>query len=169
MKTIHVVYMSVSGHVHSFIDRLAAYADVKARQDPIYYCQISATEISNADDVHEVNSSFVMFVPTYISLSPKDHKTYYENSTLPLRELLNCGQNAYHCKGIIGNGDRFFGPTYCLTSRQYAKIYHIPLLATFESRGTKRDVEKIYGEILQQFIQTNHRLAPLKSSSLGNY
>lgn len=155
MEAIQVVYMSISGHVRSFIDRLTNYADEQVQQKPNQYRQIQAEEIVNEDDVRELDHSFVMFVPTYISLSPKDHQTYFENSTLPLRKLLNCGNNARLCRGIVGNGDRFFGPSYCYTSRQYAKMFHVPLLGTFESRGTCQDIEKIYQKIIKQYPVNN--------------
>lgn len=157
MKPIYVVYMSISGHVRSFIDRLTVYADEKARHDPDHCARISSEEIIDEDDVHELDHNFVMFIPTYVSLSPEDHRTYFENSTVPLRQLLNCGDNVHHCRGLVGDGDRFFGPAYCLTSRQYAKLFHVPLLATFESRGTSKDVHIIYEKLMQQYSADSAR------------
>lgn len=151
MKPIYVVYMSISGHVRSFIDRLTAYADEKSKQRPDQFRRISSEELIDEDDVHELDHDFIMFVPTYVSLSPSDHRTYFENSTIPLRQLLNCGDNIHHCRGLVGNGDRFFGPAYCLTSRQYAKLFHVPLLATYESRGTSKDIQNIYDKLMQQY------------------
>lgn len=151
MKPIHVVFMSISGHVRSFIDRLTSYADEQARQFPTRCPRIVSEELIDEDDVRELDYDFVMFIPTYVSLSPNDHRTYFENSTIPLRELLNCGNNAHRCRGLVGNGDRFFGPAFCLTSRQYAKLFHIPLLATYESRGTSKDIATIYQKLVQQY------------------
>lgn len=171
MKPIHVVYMSISGHVRSFIDRLTSYADELAQQSPSRYPRIDSEEIIDEDDVHELDHDFVMFVPTYVSLSPKDHRTYFENSTIPLRELLNCGNNIHRCRGIIGNGDRFFGRAFCLTSRQYAKMFHLPLLATYESRGTSKDISTIYQKLVQQYSPKavkGHGSGQLKTSLSSN-
>lgn len=157
MEAIHVVYMSISGHVRSFIDRLSACADEQSRQDPNKFRRIEAEEIIDEDDVCELDHDFIMFVPTYISISPNDHHTYFENSTVPLRMLLNCGNNAKRCRGLIGNGDRFFGPSYCLTSREYAKMFHIPLLAKYESRGTSKDIQNIYQKLIDRYSINNNR------------
>lgn len=157
MEPIYVVYMSISGHVRSFVDRLTAYADKQAREDPKHCPRIASEEIIDEDDVRELDRDFIMFVPTYVSFSPNNHRTYFENSTVPLRRLLNCGHNADRCRGIVGNGDRFFGLSYCLTSRQYAKLFHIPLLGTYESRGTNKDIAHIYQKMLQQY-PTSSRL-----------
>ena len=110
-----------------------------------------------------------MFIPTYVSLSPNDHRTYFENSTVPLRKLLKVGDNVSHCRGLVGNGDRFFGPAYCLTSRQYAKIFHLPLLATYESRGTKADIKAVYSKMVKQYpSQAAGHKHSLKLTSLSS-
>lgn len=48
-------------------------------------------------------------------------------------------------KGLIGIGNRNFGPDFCHLAKRYAETYHIPLLYTLEFNGTSDDVEYVKG------------------------
>ncbi|MFA9414548.1 MULTISPECIES: class Ib ribonucleoside-diphosphate reductase assembly flavoprotein NrdI [unclassified Streptococcus] len=51
-------------------------------------------------------------------------------------------------KGLIGIGNRNFGPDFCHLAKRYATTYQVPLLYTLEFNGTPDDVEYVKG-ILQ--------------------
>lgn len=50
-------------------------------------------------------------------------------------------------KGIIGSGNRNFGPDFCHLAKTYAKRYQVPLLHTMEFSGTPQDVATVKGII----------------------
>lgn len=50
-------------------------------------------------------------------------------------------------KGIVGIGNRNFGPDFCHLAKRYANTYQIPLLYTLEFNGTPEDVENVKGII----------------------
>ena len=70
-----------------------------------------------------------------------------------LGEYIAYHDNRKQCLGVIGSGNRNFNEQYCLTARRYADKYGFPFLADYESRGTTRDVTRIYDLIVKTAIQ----------------
>lgn len=64
--------------------------------------------------------------------------------TNTLGEYIDYGNNARHCLGIVGSGNKNFNEQYCLTARRYAKQFDVPFVADYELRGTDSDVVRIY-------------------------
>ena len=65
-----------------------------------------------------------------------------------LGEYIDFGNNAQHCIGVVGSGNKNFNEQYCLTARRYAEKFDAPFLADYELRGNDSDAKRIY-EILK--------------------
>lgn len=52
-------------------------------------------------------------------------------------------------RGVIGAGNRNFGPTYALSARIIAEKCRVPVLATFELAGTQTDIARIRDGLTQ--------------------
>jgi protein involved in ribonucleotide reduction len=148
LTPIYILYISVAGNTRNFVKNLQQYAQqqhLKHPQQPL----IKLKEISDQSDFEDENTDFFAFVPTYLDGGNGIDNGVKEMMTNTLGEYIAFGQNAQHCIGVIGSGNRNFNEQYCLTARRYAEQFDAPFITDFELRGTDRDVSRIY-QILQQ-------------------
>lgn len=80
---------------------------------------------------YQLNQDFVLICPTYES--GVDHVDQFMD------------QHKTFCKGIIGIGNRNFGPDFCHLAKGYAASHQVPLLYTLEFSGTPDDVATVKG------------------------
>lgn len=142
-KRIKIVYMSFSGNVRSFTHRLQEYATQQHHlnnENPL----IDLLEISEETLPTESDSKFFVLLPTYMIGGSRFTPTLTEILTTPMHDYLESYDNVKRCAGIIGSGNLTLGKMYVITAKTYAKEYGLPLLDAFESRGTTRDIERIY-------------------------
>ncbi|EOT44877.1 class Ib ribonucleoside-diphosphate reductase assembly flavoprotein NrdI [Enterococcus columbae] len=146
MKDIHIIYISISGNTRAFIQKLTKYAH-EQQQNDAKLPKIISQEVHLQTTPHEITEPFFAFVPTYLEGGNGIDNGDVEILTEPLREFLRFNQNAQACLGIVGSGNRNFNHQYCLTAKQYAQEFQVPLIADFELRGTTQDVEQIYQKL----------------------
>ncbi|MCD7135542.1 class Ib ribonucleoside-diphosphate reductase assembly flavoprotein NrdI [Limosilactobacillus rudii] len=142
-KKITIVYMSFSGNVRSFTHRLQEYAAQQNHlnnDNPV----IELLEISEQTIPVKSETNFFVILPTYMVGGSKFTPTLTEILTNPMRDYLETDNNIENCLGFIGSGNLTLGKMFVITAKTYARDYNLPLLAAFESRGTTRDIERIY-------------------------
>lgn len=136
---INILFTSIEGNTRAFIEKLKKYVQAHHPNDII-----RAKEISDADPFDEEKEDYFVFVPTYLDGGNGIDNGVKELMTNALGEYIDYDQNASHCLGIIGSGNRNFNQQFCLTARRYAQQFNVPFLDTYELRGTDDDVQRIY-------------------------
>ncbi|KRN29028.1 flavoprotein NrdI [Lactobacillus selangorensis] len=144
---IYILYISISGNTHAFIEELSDYAQQQhALNDnqPV----IHAKEISDADAPERESHAYFAFVPTYLDGGNGIDNGVKELMTNSLGEYIAYDDNRTRCLGIVGSGNKNFNLQYCLTAKRYAHDYGFPFLDDYELRGTQSDVERIYATLV---------------------
>lgn len=131
MHKIEIRYSSVSGNTKSFIEKLQSVSDV-----PIH-----ALPIGEETDFDIERKPYIAIVPTYLTGGTGTGPNVREEFTWGLRDYIEYGRNQDKLLGIIGSGNRNFNEQYALTAKRYANDFNVPLLYTYELRGTLSDVE----------------------------
>ncbi len=140
---IKIVYLSITGNTRAFVQHLQAYGKEQQRFNETAP-QIILEEIDDNTLPYEETTPFFAFVPTYLEGGNGVDNGDQEILTESLREHIAFRNNAQYCLGIIGSGNKNFNNQYCLTAKQYAEAFAVPLLADYELRGTAADVTRIY-------------------------
>lgn len=109
-----IVYFSVTGQTKRFIQKL----------------DLPAYEIEPGNPFFEVNSPFLLIVPTYD-----------KEITDVVNDFLDYKKNAHYMLGVAGGGNRNFAELFVYTAKDIARDYQVPLLFSFEFSGTPEDVE----------------------------
>lgn len=112
---MQLVFFTLTGQTRRFLTKL----DMAEQAS-----QLTTAGLEMAED-------FILFCPTYES--GVDHVDQFLD------------QHQAFCRGIIGIGNRNFGPDYCHLAKRYAATYQIPLLYTLEFSGTPDDVVAVKG------------------------
>ncbi|MBO8441204.1 MAG: class Ib ribonucleoside-diphosphate reductase assembly flavoprotein NrdI [Firmicutes bacterium] len=144
---INILYISIEGNTRNFIKLLTNYANQQHElnnDNPI----INAKEITEQSDFQHETENFFVFVPTYLDGGNGIDNGVKELMTNVLGEYIDFGNNAQHCIGVVGSGNKNFNEQYCLTARRYAEKFDAPFLADYELRGNDSDAKRIY-EILK--------------------
>lgn len=144
---INILYISIEGNTRNFIKLLTNYANKQHElnnDNPI----INAKEITEQSDFQHETENFFVFVPTYLDGGNGIDNGVKELMTNVLGEYIDFGNNAQHCIGVVGSGNKNFNEQYCLTARRYAEKFDAPFLADYELRGNDSDAKRIY-EILK--------------------
>lgn len=119
---IDLFYLSQTGNTQSFVERL----------------DLPAQRIQS--EILSVQKPYILITPTYGGRC--------EGYLCPmLKNFLFHNKNLFFLRGVIGSGDRSFGKTFCYTARLISQRYHVPLLYTYELRGTDQDVNTVKGLI----------------------
>lgn len=146
-NVINILYISIEGNTRNFIKLLTNYANQQHElnnDNPI----INAKEITEQSDFQHETENFFVFVPTYLDGGNGIDNGVKELMTNVLGEYIDFGNNAQHCIGVVGSGNKNFNEQYCLTARRYAEKFDAPFLADYELRGNDSDAKRIY-EILK--------------------
>lgn len=115
---IPLVFYSLTGQCQRFVKKLGL-EDV-------------ALELKSSVPTPSLNTPFILLVPSYD-----------QGDVEVVDDFL--ADNYQHCQGVIGSGNRNFGPDFCKTARRYAQTYQLPILYEFEFNGTEQDVEYVKG------------------------
>lgn len=113
-----LVFYSLTGQCRRFIRKL----DLEGL----------ATELTPANPLPQMVEDFILLVPSYD-----------EADVEVVDDFL--ADNHHFCIGLIGSGNRNFGPDFCKTARRYAQRYDLPILYEFEFNGTDQDVAHVKG------------------------
>ncbi|AYW45461.1 class Ib ribonucleoside-diphosphate reductase assembly flavoprotein NrdI [Tetragenococcus koreensis] len=140
---MNVRYISISGNTRSFIQRLQRFAEEENEKNPNDLI-IHAKEIDDNTPEEAETEPFFAFVPTYLEGGNGIDNGDQEILTESLRDYIEFENNADHCLGVIGSGNKNFNDQYCLTAKQYAEQFNTPFLADFELRGTNNELATIY-------------------------
>lgn len=109
-----IVFYSLTGQVRRFIKKL----DIT-----------DTIELKKNQESPLMAEDFILIIPTY------------EDGLEFLDQFVS--KNHHYLKGIIGSGNRNFGPEFCHVARRYAKTYDIPIWHEFEFNGTPEDVTTV--------------------------
>ncbi|EOL42347.1 nrdI protein [Enterococcus phoeniculicola] len=146
---MNILFISISGNTRSFVNKLADYAKEKSASDSLAPV-IQLKEIHENSDFEKENEAYFAFVPTYLEGGNGIDNGDVEILTNVLGEYMDYEKNYELCLGIIGSGNKNFNHQYCLTAKQYAEKFAIPVLDDYELRGTTADVERIYAKLLKK-------------------
>ena len=132
MKTISLVYISLSGNTESFVTRLKDY--LLSQYEGIEVQKIHIKDlVKEGHDFYEMDHPYVAFLPTYL-----EGGNWVDNG-----DFIAYGDNASKCFGVVGSGNRNFNNQYCLTAKQYSQRFGFPVLADFEMRGMLGDIKRV--------------------------
>ena len=145
-KTIHLVYISLSGNTKSVVSRLKTYLELKS--DYLIETIDVKELVKDGQTFMAMSDYFVAFLPTYLEGGNGLDTGDVEILTTPLREFIAYADNYRYCYGIVGSGNKNFNHQYCLTAKQYAQQFGFPVLDNFELRGLADDVERIGEKVL---------------------
>ncbi|GGI65481.1 MULTISPECIES: class Ib ribonucleoside-diphosphate reductase assembly flavoprotein NrdI [Enterococcus] len=140
---LNLLYISISGNSRSFAKRIQQLSEVKHEENsdcPLIHIK----EIHDNVKIEEETSPYVVVVPTYLEGGNGLDSGDQEIMTESLRDYLDSQENHQLCLGIIGSGNKNFAHQYCLTAKQYAQQFDVPMIADFELRGNPKEIEKIY-------------------------
>lgn len=145
-KSIQLIYISLSGNTESFVKRLTDYLTLHST----YQVDVLNVKdlVKSGESFFAVSSDFIAFLPTYLEGGNGLDNGDVEILTTPLREFIAYGDNAKHCLGVVGSGNKNFNHQYCLTAKQYAQQFDFPVIDTFELRGLSDDVARIGQKLL---------------------
>lgn len=129
MVPLLAYYSSASENTHSFAKRI---------QDLNYKKLYRITKESYKSLIKE---PYILIVPTYADGYGVGAVHKY------VIKFLNIEHNRNLIKGVIGSGNRNFGSLYALGGKIVSRKCKVPLLYTFELRGTDDDVSNV-GSIL---------------------
>lgn len=132
MKQIQIRYASISGNTRAFIDALIEESKIP----------INAIEISENTLVEQETEPYYVIVPTYLTGGTGIGDDVHEEFTWPLHDYISDQENN-NLLGVIGSGNMNFNEQFALTAKRYASDFNVPLLYTYELRGTKTDVTNV--------------------------
>ena len=148
---VRLLYTSISGNTRSFVNHLVTYA---TERDDLTF---EAVEISDASFDQDETAPFFAFVPTYLDGGNGIDNGVKEIMTNALADQISYGDNRQHLLGIVGSGNKNFNAQYILTARRYAVAFQAPVIASYELRGTPRDVETVYAAISQRLLEAGYQ------------
>ena len=143
-KNLTIAYISLSGNTLSFVKRLSEY--LFSNYSMITH-PINVKELNH--ETFAVKESFVAILPTYLEGGNGTDTGTHEILTTPLGDFIASHDNAKHCFGIIGSGNRNFNNQYCLSAKQYSQRFGFPMLGDFELRGTISDIKRLATIIIE--------------------
>lgn len=147
---INIVYTSLTGNVRSFSERLA---------DKLTEYEVNLIDFSDSDMLFELDCNpTIAIVPTYMD-GDNGISGETEIMTEHLRELLEFKENYKNLIGVIGSGNKNFNWQYCLTAKQYARDFDVPMICDFELRGTDEDINNVV-ESIEDIINKTYRINP---------
>lgn len=124
MSPLHLVYFSsVSGNTAHFVEKLGVEEGFAHR-----------LPLKTRDDTLIMNEPFILLTPSYGGGEVK--------GAVPKQviKFLNVPQNRELIQGVISSGNMNFYDGYGLAGRIISAKCHVPVLYTFELRGTDTDV-----------------------------
>ncbi|MDG3141636.1 class Ib ribonucleoside-diphosphate reductase assembly flavoprotein NrdI [Streptococcus suis] len=115
---MNVVFHTLTGQTARFIQKLGITSD-------------DCLELSPVGHTPRCSKPFVLIIPTY-----NEAFDFVEDFLI---------ENAKHCHGIIGIGNRNFGTDFCREAKELSLKYQLPLLYELEFSGTSEDINRVKG------------------------
>lgn len=116
-----LVYMSLTGNVISFVNRVG----------------MESVELTPVNPLIEINEDFIIVLPTYENELNDD-----------VSEFIEYKNNSDYLVGFASSGNLNFGDDlYCINARQLSEIYEKPVLFKFEYEGTEKEIERFKKEV----------------------
>jgi protein involved in ribonucleotide reduction len=115
-----LVYMSLTGNVKNFIERVG----------------MDSYELNPVNPYKEVNEDYIVVVPSYVGYINDDVSDFIEYK-----------DNIKHLVGFASSGNLNFADLYCINGKELSKRYNKPLIFMFEYSGTDKDVEDFKKEV----------------------
>lgn len=122
MKTISLVYISLSGNTESFVTRLKDYLLSQYKGIEVQKIHIKDL-VKEGKNFYEMDHPYVAFLPTYLEGGNGVDNGDVEILTTPVGDFIAYGNNASKCFGVVGSGNRNFNNQYCLTAKQYSQRF----------------------------------------------
>ncbi|MEY8538215.1 class Ib ribonucleoside-diphosphate reductase assembly flavoprotein NrdI [Lactococcus muris] len=120
-----LVYFSITGQTRRFANKTRLEHEEILPQNPEF----------------EINEDFLLVVPSYADETPGAERSM--DIMDPVFEFMAYADNAQHCKGIVGTGNRNFAFLYIFTAKQLSAQFKIPIVYDFEFNGTPADVAAV--------------------------
>lgn len=127
MAPLLAYYSSTSENTHSFVNKLWGLS----------YKQLY--RITKESYKQLIKEPYILIVPTYADGYGVGALHKY------VIKFLNIEANRKLLRGVIGSGNRNFGSMYALGGKIVSAKCKVPLLYTFELRGTEDDIENVSG------------------------
>ena len=127
MAPLLAYYSSTSENTHSFVNKVT---DLSYKQ--LY-------RITKESYKQLIKEPYILIVPTYADGYGVGALHKY------VIKFLNIEANRNLLRGVIGSGNRNFGSMYALGGKIVSAKCKVPLLYTFELRGTEDDIENVSG------------------------
>ncbi|MBM7709006.1 class Ib ribonucleoside-diphosphate reductase assembly flavoprotein NrdI [Enterococcus lemanii] len=143
---MNLLYISISGNTRSFAKRIQQHSEIMHQENPDFPI-IQLKEIHDNSPFEKEESPYFVSLPTYLEGGNGVDSGDQEILTQSMREYIEYAENAALCLGVIGSGNKNFGHQYCLTAKQYAAQFDVPVVADFELRGNQKEIEKIYQKL----------------------
>lgn len=115
-----LVYMSITGNVKDFVERVG----------------MDSYELNPANPYKEINEDYIVVVPSYVGLIDED-----------VIDFVDYKNNLKYLKGFASSGNLNFNDLYCVNAKFLSNKYKKPIVFTFEYSGTDRDVENFKREV----------------------
>lgn len=108
--------------------------------DPLPKNLETAIDLAYNDD-----RPMLLFVPSYRRVNSGPSKLGLQYTPLSIERILLCNDRAFGTKisGVVGTGNRGFGPEFCLAAREVSDLLGVPLVAEVELSGTDADDDAI--------------------------
>ncbi|NLM66623.1 MAG: class Ib ribonucleoside-diphosphate reductase assembly flavoprotein NrdI [Enterococcus sp.] len=143
---MNLLYISISGNTRSFAKRIQQHSEIMHQENPDFPI-IQLKEIHDNSPFEKEESPYFVSLPTYLEGGNGVDSGDQEILTQSMREYIEYAENAALCLGVIGSGNKNFGHQYCLTAKQYAAQFDVPVVADFELRGNQKEIEQIYQKL----------------------
>ena len=154
-----LLYISISGNTRSFAKRIQQHSEIMHQENPDFPI-IQLKEIHDNSPFEKEEAPYFVSLPTYLEGGNGVDSGDQEILTQSMREYIEYAENAALCLGVIGSGNKNFGHQYCLTAKQYAAQFDVPVVADFELRGNQKEIEQIYQKLTT--IWFNHETTNIK-------
>ncbi|MCL2676655.1 MAG: class Ib ribonucleoside-diphosphate reductase assembly flavoprotein NrdI [Streptococcaceae bacterium] len=116
-----LVYFSITGQTRRFAKKTS----------------LEQVEIFAGESGFNMDESFILLTPAYAENGKS------QEVMDPVFDFMAYANNAKHCTGIIGTGNRNFAELYIFTAKELSSLYQIPVLYDFEFSGTPSDVQAV--------------------------
>lgn len=128
MSKVNILYYTATGNTMSFVKKIDELTDLIGKVKAIG---------PETDDFDETEP-YIAIVPTYLSGPDGIGPEVKESMTHALRDYIEFGDNQKHLIGVIGSGNLNFNQQFALTGKRYSKDFNVPLITTYELRGSER-------------------------------
>jgi protein involved in ribonucleotide reduction len=115
-----LVYISLSGNVEDFVDRVG----------------MPSLELDYSDPSQSIDEDYIIISPSYD-----------DSITDSFSEFIEHGDNKKHLVGFVGSGNRNFDNDFCFNAKDLSLMYDKPLIFCFEFSGTEDDIINFKKEV----------------------